>query len=114
MKFPITRETLQAFDQITENAEKKEDRIQKLLRDDVKQICNEVEKGMTLYSREKRFIWNGLRANSRFSRNQQGPAYIHVNIDEYLPRLIEKLKETFIGCDIITDPLKTYIVISWS
>lgn len=114
MKFPITRETLQAFDQITENAEKKEDRIQKLLRDDVKQICNEVEKGMTLYSREKRFIWNELRRNLRFSHDQGVPAYMYVNIDEYLPRLIDALKETFIGCDIITDPLKTYIVISWS
>ena len=113
MKFPITRETLQAFDQKTEDAEKKEDRIHKLLHDDVKQICNEVEKGMTLYSREKRFIWNGLRPNLRFSRNQNGPEYMKVNIDEYLPRLIDALKETFIGCDIITDPLKTYIIISW-
>ena len=114
MKFPITRETLQAFDQKTEDAEKKEEDIQNILVSDVKKICNEVEKGITLYSREKRIIWNGLNTNSRFSRNQQGPAYMHVNIDEYLPRLIENLKETFIGCDIITDPLQTYIIISWS
>ena len=114
MKFPITRETLQAFDQTTENAEKKEDRIQQLLCDNVKQICNEVEKGITSYSREKRFIWNMLRANNRFSRDQGVPEYMKVNKDEYLPRLIEKLKETFIGCDIISDPLQTYIIISWS
>jgi len=112
MKFPITRETLQAFDQTTENAEKKEDHIQKLISNDVQKICNEVEKGMNLYSREKRFIWNGLNPEFR-SRNKSGPAYMHVNIDEYLPRLIEKLNETFIGCDIISDPLKTYIIISW-
>ena len=32
----------------------------------------------------------------------------------YLPRFVEKLKETFVGCDIIIDPLKTYLIIDWS
>jgi len=31
-----------------------------------------------------------------------------------LPEFIEMLKETFIGCDIIMDPLKTYLIIDWS
>jgi hypothetical protein len=34
--------------------------------------------------------------------------------NQSLPEFIELLKETFIGCDIIVDPLKTYLIIDWS
>ena len=34
--------------------------------------------------------------------------------NQSLPEFIEILKETFIGCDIIIDPLKTYLIIDWS
>ena len=40
-----------------------------------------------------------------------------VNAEQFnqsLPEFIEMLKETFIGCDIIVDPLKTYLIIDWS
>jgi len=33
---------------------------------------------------------------------------------EYFPQYIEKLKAIFIGCDVIVDPLQTYIIIDWS
>lgn len=113
MKFPITRETLQEFDQKTENAERREKCIQLAIENDVKAICNEVEKGMLNYSREKRFIWrnNMRRRDSEIYMTVNGQA--HITINDYLPQLIEKLKETFIGCDIISDPLNTYIVIGW-
>lgn len=35
-------------------------------------------------------------------------------LNQALPEFIEMLKETFIGCDIIVDPLKTYLIIDWS
>jgi hypothetical protein len=41
----------------------------------------------------------------------------HKSTDDFnqaLPEFIEMLKETFIGCDIIIDPLKTYLIIDWS
>ena len=37
-----------------------------------------------------------------------------MNFNEHIPMLIEKLKQLFIGCDIVIDPLKTYLVIDWS
>jgi hypothetical protein len=33
---------------------------------------------------------------------------------DYIPIFIDKVKEVFIGCDIIIDPLKTYLIIDWS
>ena len=36
------------------------------------------------------------------------------DFNQALPEFIEMLKETFIGCDIILDPLKTYLIIDWS
>ena len=36
------------------------------------------------------------------------------DFNQSLPEFIEILKETFIGCDIIIDPLKTYLIIDWS
>lgn len=117
MKFPITRESLQAFDQKKEAAEQKEEFIQGILESDITEICNEVKNGMSKYSCEKRIIWKGLTENIRGQGNYpagNGCWSSSIHIDEYLPRLIDKLKETFLGCDIITDPLKTYIIISWA
>lgn len=110
MKFPITREALQAFDKKAEDAEQKEAFIQRMIECDVKLICDEIVRRMSTLSREKRFIWNGLRINNRFGKYEQP----QISIDEYLPRLINKLQETFLGCDIISDPLKTYLIIDWT
>ena len=93
MKFPVTRECLQAFDYIKEREELKDEEIQKIL----DQLCKEFKQGMFSNSKEKKFVWRNLRS-----------------ISAYLPRFIEKLKEVFIGCDIIVDPLKTYLIIYWS
>ena len=114
MKFPITRESLQAFDQHTEDAEKKEEDIQKMLVGDVNGICNEVKRRMTEYSRDKKFVWRDLLRKIRVRDYGMGYPTQVITIDEYLPHLVNKLKETFIGCDILADPLKTYIVIDWS
>ena len=118
MKFPITRESLQAFDKTKEDAEQKEELIQRMLEFDVKEICNEVVKGMSQYSCEKRFIWrkiqqNIMRHHQNIMRQSGNGAQSQIKTNEYLPRLIEKLHETFIGCDIIADPLQTYLIISW-
>jgi hypothetical protein len=113
MKFPITRESLQAFDQEKENAEKKEEYIQYMLDADIKAICNQLANGMSQYSRDKKFVWREITNSRRSSIYQPGNSY-YIPIDEYLPRIIEKLKCTFINCDVISDPLKTYIIIDWS
>jgi hypothetical protein len=45
------------------------------------------------------------------------PSYTISNgepVAKYLPEFIDLLKENFIDCDIIVDPLKTYLIIDWS
>ena len=109
MKFPITREILQAYDHAKEQEEVREEEIQKTLVGIVNRICTECKTNMLLYSKEKRFIWREINTvrNLHFQRYK-------FTMDEYFPRFIEKLQESFIGCDIIIDPLKTYLIIDWS
>jgi len=109
MKFPITREILQAYDHAKEQEEVREDEIQKTLTLIVNGICAECKKNMLEYSKEKRFVWRGIQhvRQLHFQRYK-------FTMDEYLPQFIEKLQESFIGCDIIIDPLKTYLIIDWS
>jgi len=102
MKFPISREILQAFDYAKEQEELREEAIQKILAETLERFCTDFKQRMPSSSKEKRFIWHSLnRVRFTFPK-------------ELLPQFIEKLKYTFIGCDIIVDPLKTYIIIDWS
>jgi hypothetical protein len=109
MKFPITRETLQAFDYAKEQEELREEEIQKRFTQILDGLCTEFKKGMNTNSKEKKFVWRGLGNIRHFHI----PGF-NSKIDEYLPQFIDKLKEVFVGCDIIIDPLKTYLIIDWS
>ncbi len=108
MKFPITRECLQAFDQVKEQTELREEEIQKGLTQIIEQLCNEFKQRMPSNSKEKKFVWRQL---DRIPRHISG---CYSTPDGYILKFIEKLKEVFIGCDIIIDPLKTYLIIDWS
>jgi len=106
MKFPITRECLQAYDFAKYQAERTEEEIQKRFAQILDQLCDGFQQSMPSNIREKKFVWRQLQYIKQMS-----PGLIS---DEYIPRFIEKLKETFIGCDIIVDPLKTYLIIEWT
>ena len=121
MKFPITRECLQAFDYVKEQEELKEEEIQKRFTQILDQLCKEFKESMRSNSNEKKFVWRQLNTIREFYYSvkligTKDDTYFQVKskTDEYLPQFIEKLKEVFIGCDIIIDPLKTYIIIDWS
>lgn len=109
MKFPITRESLQAFDNIKEQEELREEEIQKGITRILDQLCKEFKQTMQSNSKEKKFVWRQINNIRQFHT----PGY-NSKMDEYLPQFIEKLKEIFIGCDIIIDPLNTYLIIDWS
>ena len=110
MKFPITRETLQGFDYAKDQDELKEEEIQKRFTLILDGLCKEFKQNMVSNMKEKRFVWRrGLHNIRQFHI----PGFSS-QMDEYLPRFIEKLNELFIGCDIIIDPLKTYLIIDWS
>lgn len=108
MKFPITRESLQAFDYAKEQEELKEEEIQKrwftLILDG---LCKEFKQAMPSNSKEKKFVWRGLHNITMMNHQDR---YSAKNITIF----IDKVKEVFIGCDIIIDPLKTYLIIDWS
>ena len=134
MKFPITRESLQAFDYAKEQEELKEEEIQKRLAIILDQLCREFKLNMQSNSKEKRFVWRQVRQITQIDQGSSGPGNMSMpkympskdnvpgkdSIYEkaphmgYLPQFIDKLKEVFIGCDIIVDPLKTYLIIDWS
>ena len=117
MKFPITRESLQAFDYAKEQEELFEEQVDKLHNQTLHNICNQFKVSMNSNSKEKRFIWRDMNQLITMHRSipmGRGHMSMTSKIDEYLPRFVEKLKETFIGCDIIIDPLKTYLIIDWS
>jgi len=109
MKFPITRESLQAFDYLKEQEELKEEEIQKRFTLILEELCKEFKQGMPSNSKEKKFVWRGLRNITMMNH----PDY-NSSKKDYIPIFIERLKELFIGCDIIIDPLKTYLIIDWS
>lgn len=112
MKFPITRESLQLFDPVKEQDEIKEEEMQKGLTLILEKLCEGFTKSMHYNSKEKKFVWH--INNVRLYYNRETYLYSDSTVDELLPRIIEKLKEIFIGCDITIDPLIPLIVIDWS
>ena len=109
MKFPITRQSLQAFDNDKEENELKKKEFQKKFAQLLENICTEFKKNMPSNSKKKMFVWQLQGLQQLYVRG-----IITMNFNEHIPMLIEKLKQLFIGCDIVIDPLKTYLVIDWS
>jgi hypothetical protein len=99
MKFPITRESLQAFDPVQDRKEVLEEQAQKRLNLVVDDLCKSFQHNMPSNVKTKRFVQ---------------PCHAFAFEREYFPQYIEKLKAIFIGCDVIVDPLQTYIIIDWS
>lgn len=109
MKFPITRESLQAFDYAKEQEELRDEEIQKRFALIIDELCKEFKQAMPSNSKEKKFVWRGLNNISMMNRQDRNSAK-----KDYIAIFIDKVKEVFIGCDLIIDPLKTYLIIDWS
>ena len=109
MKFPITRESLQAFDYAKELDELRDEEIQKRFALIIDELCKEFKQAMPANSKEKKFIWRGLNNISMMNRQDRNSTK-----KDYITIFIDKVKEVFIGCDLIIDPLKTYLIIDWS
>jgi hypothetical protein len=121
MKFPITRETLQAFDYVKEQEEMREEEIQKRFAQILEALCKEFKQNMPHNSKEKKFVWRNIHMirsihvpNPIFNPTGMAGQGTYSKMDDYLTQFVNKLKEVFIGCDIIIDPLKTYLIIDWS
>jgi len=108
MKFPISRESLQTFTREKYYKEMDKEMIEKQINVDLDKFHKDFKAYMIGYEVEKKkFVFPlGVGGNLINSRK--------ITKDEYLDMFIEKLKELFIGCDFIIDPLKTYMIIDWS
>jgi len=131
MKFPITREMLQAFCPEKDMKERNEIAVENSLNSLINSICNNFETSIVNLDKsyngldynymknyeetqkkiltEKRFIYEFTKIHTK-----NGPVYLNTIDSALIDRLVYKLAEKFIGCDIIIDPLKTYIIIDWS
>ena len=116
MKFPISRESLQTFTPKKENEEMNKEMIEKQIILDLDKFRKDFKAYMMGYAhmnghqveKEKRFVWGfAFHMNNMINGNK-------ITKDEYINMFIEKLKELFIDCDFIIDPLKTYMIIDWS
>ncbi len=141
MEFPITREGLQNFDceAAQETAQEKRQKEQRyaFYKALIANICGDVEikimnaQQNSLILRDKQYVWKdiGILGNwGRFltqshkygevieiyRRNMSTYRINAEQLNQSIPEFIELLKKTFIGCDIIVDPLKTYLIIDWS
>ena len=110
MQPPFTRQSLQAYNPVTEDEELLKQKIDKYITANVDAICKDLIQNMRNNYTEKKYIW----------RNIQSICQVHIHLglprtpENYLPVFIEKLKAIFLDCDIIVDPLKTYLIIDWS
>jgi len=137
MQFPITRDSLKAFNRENVIAEK-----ERLWRYDfymtlIKNISTDVEQ--TLLNSKiptTQYIWRDIRVIGDWKNIMNQPhilknimnqpqikliqycsqycQYSGEGLTKYLPEFIDLLKDNFINCDIIVDPLKTYLIIDWS
>lgn len=120
MKFPITREALQAFDPVKDQEEMFQERTQETVRKVVAEVCKQVTKH--LYESTGPFVYQHFRLllvstadnTASMTPYYRGRLPFDYTVTNFLPPLLEKLKETFIGCDITIDPVENYLVISWT
>jgi hypothetical protein len=120
MKFPITREALQAFDPVKDQEELFQERIEETVKRVVAEVCRQVAKH--LYESSGPFVYQHLRlllVSTADNTAQMTPQYkgrlpFDYTVKNFLPPLFEKLKETFIDCDITIDPVENSLIINWT
>lgn len=100
MKFPVTRESLQAFTLEAYEEAEKEEEIQKKLAYYLNVLCNEFKQYLPRNSTIKQFVWFGL--------------HLLPSQDKYLQQFINMVKDNFIGCDVTMNTARKYILIDWS
>jgi hypothetical protein len=101
MKFPVTRDELRSYNALKEREET-------LLANTLEHFCKEFERSMPTNVGTKQFVWRNLHNLKHHSVDPRFPK------DEILCKFIEKIKETFLECEVIVDPLQTYIIVAWS
>ena len=68
MKFPITRESLQAFDFTKEREELQEEENQKILTENLERLCKYFKQSMRENFKEKKFVWRQISSSILLSK----------------------------------------------
>jgi len=110
MKFPITREQLQAYDPDVEKIEQAEQDLEKGIKRLIEQLCTDFKQRMPLYSRYKQYV----QYISVDQLQRTMPEYINrINAPWFLVRYIERVQEMFIGCDVRYSTSDVSLTINW-
>jgi hypothetical protein len=120
MKFPITREELQSYNTSIIMQQKIEENINIKISEIIKNICDDFEQNLLNNLNQKKFVWywrgrDGIDTIIRYSSGRYGlsDTYGLSYIENKKNDFMNLLRELFIGCNIICDPLQTYIIIDW-
>ena len=121
MKFPITREELQTYTYSSIRQQRIEDGINQKISEIIQKICDDFERNLPNNVNEKKFVWywekgNGIDKIIQYSSGEYGlsdPSEMKIYTENKKKDFMERLRELFIGCTIIMDPLQTYILIDW-
>jgi len=116
MKFPITREELQSYNNSSIIQQRIDENINIKISEIIKNICDDFEKNLPNNLNEKKFVWYG-NIDKIIQYNLGSGTYVLSKSTTYIQSkkndFMNKLRELFIGCNIISDPLQTYIMIDW-
>jgi hypothetical protein len=112
MDFPITRADLRALGSKSDEElfkEQIEEKIQKTMETIVSKVIEHAKFGHSYYKHPANLIVNFIKQSTRgiFTADPQLQRSI-------LPDILEMLQIKFPECDILVDPLKTYIYIGWT
>ena len=111
MKFPITREQLQAYDPEKELLEQAEQLLDKGITSLIQQLCTELKQRMPIYSRYKQYV----QYISVQHLQTTLPQYINrTNGPWFLERYLKRVQEMFIGCDVSNNTSNQSLMIDWS
>jgi len=121
MKFPITREELQSYNYSSIMQQRTEENINKKITETIQNICDDFERNLPNTVNEKKFVWywgkgNGIDKIIQYSYGQYGlsdPTTIKTYTEITKKSFMKRLRELFIGCTILMNPLQTYIIIDW-
>ena len=114
MKFPITREALQAISNAGErggvtNEELKEEELQKVLTIVLERFCKNFRESVKIDPGKTEYIWRDLYLLDTLHWSSK---YLREG-EDYTPQFLQRLKDTFIGCDIYIDSSKSSLIVSW-
>lgn len=111
MKFPITRDELNAYDEEKDQIENAKEHLEKGINILLNNLLHDLKQRMPIYSKYKYCeTWAVFtKVSSIF------PEYFYKkNEIWFIERYLQRLRETFIGCDIKINPNNLRITISWA